>query len=262
MYHFDLKNWKLTEKCTLGLAALLAALTIVLRTVPGVSFSANLSLLGMVICLALLWLSRMGRRHRVWKLLLRLAQVGLAVLVICLSALEIYILRVGERTPTNSRPVDAVIVLGAGVNGTTPSMALQTRINAAADYLAAHPETTAILSGGQGPGEAISEAQAMFNALTALGIDPDRLILEEQSTNTRENLENSLALLPDVHHSTVAIVTNDFHMARVRLLLNAYTLGGVEQVPAELPWWWLSANYYVRETFAIVKDMVLTPLLA
>lgn len=262
MYHFDFKNWKMTEKLTAALAVLLAALTILLRTVPGVSFSANLSLLGMVICLALLWLSRMGRRHRVWKLLLRLAQVGLAVLVICLSALEIYILRVGERTPTDSRPVDTVIVLGAGVNGTTPSMALQTRINAAVGYLAAHPETTAILSGGQGPGENITEAQSMFNALTALGIDPDRLILEEASTNTRENLENSLALLPDVHHSTVVIVTNDFHMARVRLLLSTYGLGGVEQVPAELPWWWLSANYYVRETFAIVKDMVLTPLLA
>ena len=253
MYHLDFKNWKMTEKCTAVLAVLLAALTILLRTVPGVSFSASLCLLGAAACLALLWLSRMRHRHRVWKWLLRLAQVALAVLILGLSALEVWIVRTGEM-PESGQPVDAVIVLGAGVNGSTPSVALQTRIDAAADYLAAHPDIPAVLSGGQGPGEHISEAQAMFNALTARGIDPERLILEEASTNTRENLENSLALLPDASRSRIAVVTNDFHMARVRLLMTAYSSEQVVQVPAELPWWWLSANYYVRESFAVVKD--------
>lgn len=255
MYHFDFKNWKMTEKLTAALATLLAALTILLRTVPGVSFSANLSLLGMAGCLALLWLSRMGR-HRGWKLLLRLAQVALAVLVLGLAALEVWIVRIGE-TDEGSQAADAVIVLGAGVNGTTPSVALQTRINAAAAYLTAHPDVPAVLSGGQGPGEAITEAQAMFNALTAQGIDPERLILEEASTNTRENLENSLALLGEAAQGTVAVVTNDFHMARVRLLLTDCGPEQVVQVPAELPWWWLSANYYLRESFAVVKDALL-----
>ena len=101
----------------------------------------------------------------------------------------------------------------------------------------------------------------MYDALTDRGIDPERLILEEQSANTRQNLQNSLALLPDDYHKTVAIVTNDFHMGRVRLLLNAAGPGRVVQVPAKLPWW-LDANYYLRESFAIVNDMVLRPLLA
>lgn len=261
MYHFDFKNWKGTEKCTAALAVLLAALTVLLRAVPGVSFSASLCLLGSAVCLALLWLSRMRRRHRVWKWLLRLAQVGLAVLILGLSALEVWIVRTGEMSESG-QSVDAVIVLGAGVNGSTPSVALQTRIDAAAEYLAAHPGIPVVLSGGQEPGEHISEAQAMFNALTAQGIAPERLILEEASTNTRENLENSLALLPDASSSSIAVVTNDFHMARVQLLLRACGADAAEQVPARLPWWWLSANYYVRETFAIVKDMVLTPLTA
>ena len=119
-----------------------------------------------------------------------------------------------------------------------------------------------MLSGGQGPGEDISEARAMYNALTARGIDPERLILEEQSANTRQNLQNSLTLLPDNYHQSVAIVTNDFHMGRVRLLLNAAGPGRVVQVPAKLPWWWLSANYYLRESFAVVNDQVVRPLLA
>ena len=87
----------------------------------------------------------------------------------------------------------------------------------------------------------------MYDALTDRGIDPERLILE-QSANTRQNLQNSLALLPDDYHKTVAIVTNDFHMGRgAAAAERAAGPGRVVQVPAKLPWWWLSANYYLRE---------------
>ena len=51
-------------------------------------------------------------------------------------------------------------------------------------------------------------------------------------------------------------------LGRVRLLLNAAGPGRVVQVPAKLPWWWLSANYYLRESFAVVNDQVVRPLLA
>ena len=261
MYHIHFNRWKPSEKLTALLAVLLASLTILLRTVPGVSFSANLCLLCMAACLGLLFLSRMGQRRQGWKILLRIAQAALALLVIALAAVEFWVIRTGQRDDA-AKPADAVIVLGAGVNGTTPSVALQTRIDAAERYLKAHPDIPAVLSGGQGPGEDISEARAMYNALTARGIDPERLILEEQSANTRQNLQNSLALLPDDYHKTVAIVTNDFHMGRVRLLLNAAGPGRVVQVPAKLPWWWLSANYYLRESFAVVNDQVVRPLLA
>ena len=261
MYHIHFNRWKPSEKLTALLAALLALLTVLLRTLPGVGFSANLCLLGMAACLGLLFLSRMGQRRRGWKILLRIAQTGLALLVITLAAVEVWIIRIGQRNDA-AQPADAVIVLGAGVNGTTPSLALQTRINAAESYLKANPGIPAVLSGGQGPGEDISEARAMFDALTARGIDPERLILEEQSANTRQNLRNSLALLPDDYHKTVAIVTNDFHMGRVRLLLNAAGPGKVVQVPARLPWRWLSVNYYLRESFAVVNDLVIRPLLA
>ena len=260
MYHIHFKIWKASEKLTAAAAGVLALLTILLRTLPGVSFSANLCLLGVLTCLVLLTLSRWGSRRRGWKILLRTAQTGLAVLLLGLAAVEVWVVRAGSQNDAD-QPADAVIVLGAGVNGTTPSVALQTRIDAAARYLQANPDIPAVLSGGQGPGEDISEARAMYDALTARGIDPERLILEEQSANTRQNLQNSLALLPDGYHKTVAIVTNDFHMARVRLLLTSAGPGKVVQVPAKLPWW-LGVNYYLRESFAIVNDLVIRPLLA
>ena len=260
MYHIHFKTWKASEKLTVAVAGALALLTILLRTLPGVSFSANLCLLGVLACLVLLTLSRWSCRHRGWKIFLRIAQTGLAVLLLGLAAVEAWVVRAGSQNDFD-QPADAVIVLGAGVNGTTPSVALQTRIDAAERYLKVHPDIPAVLSGGQGAGEDISEAQAMYDALTARGIDPERLIREEQSANTRQNLQNSLALLPDGYHKTVAIVTNDFHMARVELLLTTAGPGRVVRVPAKLPWW-LSVNYYLRESFAIVNDVVIRPLLA
>ena len=252
-------EWKRSERLTAALALVFCLLGLGLQRLPGVGFSGKLSWGLALVCLVLLGLSRLSRRHRGWKILLRIAQIGLAALVLGLSA--VWVIRAGHRDES-AQPADVVIVLGAGVNGTTPSVALQTRIDAAERYLKAHPDIPAVLSGGQGAGEDISEARAMYDALTARGIDLERLILEEQSANTRQNLQNSLALLPDHYHKSVAIVTNDFHMGRVRLLLNAAGPGRVVQVPAKLPWWWLSANYYLRESFAVVNDQVVRPLLA
>lgn len=253
-------EWKRSERLTAALALAFCLLGLGLQRLPGVGFSGKLSWGLALVCLVLLGLSRLSRRSRGWKILLRIAQIGLAALVLGLSAVEVWVIQIGCRDES-AQPADAVIVLGAGVNGTTPSVALQTRIDAAERYLRANPGLPAVLSGGQGPGEDISEARVMYDALTERGIDPARLILEERSANTRQNLQNSLVLLPDDYHKTVAIVTNDFHMGRVRLLLNAAGPGRVVQVPAKLPWW-LDANYYLRESFAIVNDMVLRPLLA
>lgn len=159
----------------------------------------------------------------------------------------------------NGWPADAVIVLGAGVNGTTPSLALQTRISAAADYLAQHPEALAVLSGGQGPGEDITEAEAMLRGLKSRGIDEERLLLEDRSTSTAENFAFSKSLLEqgglDTDSAVIAVVSNDFHLYRARLLAGREGLKTFG-VPAELPWFWLSANYYVREYFALVKSVI------
>lgn len=255
--------WKLAEKLTAALALAFCLLGLGLQRLPGAGFSAKLSWGMALVCLILLGLSRLGQRRRGWKVLLRMAQAGLAVLVLSLAAVEFWVIRIGQRDDA-AQPADAVLVLGAGVNGTTPSLALQTRIDAAEAYLKANPGIPAVLSGGQGAGEDISEAQAMFDALTARGIDPARLILEEQSANTRQNLKNSLPLLEEQGFDScggrVAIVTNDFHMARVTLLWKLPAK--VVQVPAKLPWRWLSVNYYLRESFAVVNDLVVRPLLA
>jgi uncharacterized SAM-binding protein YcdF (DUF218 family) len=108
---------------------------------------------------------------------------------------------------------DYLIVLGAKVNGTVPSLALQYRADAAAEYLIENPNTIVVASGGQGPGEEITEAEAISRILQDRGIEESRIIKESKSTSTIENLTFSKALLPPSAKKGL-IVTNDFHIYR------------------------------------------------
>jgi len=226
--------------------------------VPGVKFSACLCAGiagGLALWAALLRWAEKSRSGRICKVIF-LAIISVGIVGFC----SIEALLVSHGTADNSAlKADAVIVLGAGVNGTTPSLALSTRIDAAAEYLTAHPDVPAVLSGGKGPGEDITEAQAMFTALTERGINPNRLILEETSTSTAENFRYSKKLLEengvDAASASVAVITNDFHAFRANLIAQRAGLN-VFDVPAKLPWVWLSVNYYAREAFALVKTVL------
>ena len=202
--------------------------------------------------LVVLW----GKRSRAGKLCGRIFFTGLTLGLVTLAGIEAAIVFRGEADNSNL-PVDAVIVLGAGVNGETPSAALWSRIRAAEDYLEIHPDVPVVLSGGQGAGEAISEAEAMRRALWKEDrAENARLLLEERSTNTAENFRYSKELLEqrglDTETAVIAVVTNDFHCFRARMIAQREGLHTIS-VPAELPWWWLTANYYLREAFAVVK---------
>ncbi len=117
---------------------------------------------------------------------------------------------------SDEKNTEYVIVLGCMVRGDEPGIFLRGRINKAYEYLINHPESKAVLSGGQGNGENISEAQCMYNVLSEKGIDASRLIIEDKSTSTKENFENSLSLLNKngVNIDEITVVTNDFHEYR------------------------------------------------
>ena len=176
-----------------------------------------------------------------------------------LLGLEVFIINRG-RSDMTPLPADAVIVLGAGVNGTEPSLSLRTRLDKAVDYLERWPDIPAVLTGGTGYGEEISEAACMYDYLTAHGVEPGRLILEDQATNTAENFALSKPLLyeagVDPAEGRVAVVTNDFHIARAELIAAREGYGDVAGIPAPLPWVHLEINYTLREAFAMVKTFL------
>lgn len=111
------------------------------------------------------------------------------------------------------------IVLGAGVNGTTPSQSLRERMDAAISYLNQYPDATCIVSGGQGSGEDLTEAQCMENYLLAHGIAKERIWQEPCATNTQENLEFSLQLIQyrtGQLPQSVTVVTSEYHLLRAK----------------------------------------------
>lgn len=248
---------KKAEKRTCILAAGCFLLGLALFGLPGVRFSAYLFLgLG---CLCLAWLALGRWPGTAGRVLRRLFAAGLAAVTLVLCCFEAVIVARGE-ADDSALPVDAVIVLGAGVNGETPSLTLQTRIKAAVAYIELHPGVPVVLSGGQGSGEDISEAECMRRELWTNSEEWNRrYLLEEQSTNTAENFAFSKEVLQehgiDTDTAVIAVVTNDFHMFRAKLIARREGLQTVG-VPAELPWWWLTANYYVREAFALVKTLI------
>ena len=249
------------EKIQGAAAALLALAGAALMTVRpwGMRFSGFLLAGLAAILIVALLLDRWAVGSKTGRLCRRVFQTALTLALVSLICIESYVINIG-RSDLSALPADAVVVLGAGVNGTQPSLSLYTRLTVALDYLEENPDVPVVLTGGRGYGEEITEAQCMYDWLTARGVDPARLILEEQAGNTAENFAFSKELLEeqgiDPAEDSVAVVTNDFHIARSRLIAVRQGYGHAFGVPAELPWLHLEVNYYLREAFAMVKTWI------
>ncbi|MCD7730580.1 MAG: YdcF family protein [Oscillospiraceae bacterium] len=144
-----------------------------------------------------------------------------------------------------------LIVLGCRVKGEQPSLMLQNRINAAYAYLSENPDADAILSGGQGSDELISEAECMYRELVDMGIAPERLVKEDKSSNTHENLQNSLAL---TENDNIVIVTSEFHQYRAKLI--AQKEGTEVSAISAKTSLFLLPTYWVRDCLGCAYELV------
>lgn len=158
-----------------------------------------------------------------------------------------------------STDCEYIVVLGAKVNGTAPSLSLSDRIQAAEAYMKAHPNTTAVLSGGRGEDEIISEAQCMFDHLTARGIDPSRLWLEDKSTSTWENLHFTLDLIEEktgTRPQTIGLVSSEYHLFRAGLFAKECGVDAIG-IPAQTSWFSIKLNYFMREAAGVWHYIIL-----
>ena len=218
-------------------------------------FTAFLLLCAAAVLLLWGWLSaRRGRKP--FRILRRVLAVCLAVGFGLFAVLEFQVIRCA-RTDTQ-RAVDAVVVLGAGVNGTEPSLSLLVRLEAALDYLSGKPDIPVVVTGSKGPGEDISEAQCMADWLASHGVEEARILLEEQADNTEENIRFSKELLAEQGidlTGNIAVVSSDYHLYRASLYWGG---PGFVPVAAHMPLQYLplTINYYIREAFAAAKLLV------
>lgn len=151
---------------------------------------------------------------------------------------------------------DALIVLGAGINGDEPSMSFKARLDTAIAYLEENPETIVVTTGGYGTGEAFSESYVAYKYLVENGILENRILIEEKSTNTYENILYAKEVLGEDFNGTTCAVSNDFHLFRARELLKLFDFTPYA-IGSKIPvYTGLNALYSIREYFSVVKHLI------
>lgn len=179
------------------------------------------------------------------------------LLVVLVAAIFVFLLAAAEtvcivKSAMNHPPVNTTaVLLGCKVNGTKPCTVLQERIMTAYEYLSENKKAVCVLSGGKGESEEISEAECMYRYLTQMGIASERLILEDQSTNTEENLVFSQNLLKQYGmDETITIITSEFHEYRANK--TAQRLGIKSYSTSSHTFFLYLPTYYVRELYGIL----------
>lgn len=165
----------------------------------------------------------------------------------------------GSHDEIHGQP-EVMIVLGCQLREDGPSILLQDRLDKALDYLKDHPDLTVVVSGGQGPNEPTTEARGMADYLMAHGVAEDQILLEDRSRNTSQNLRFSMQLLEEEGidwQGKVVVVSNGFHLARVRMLAQRHGLGKVSTLAAPTSHAPSRMAMYLREPIALVKSFVL-----
>lgn len=147
------------------------------------------------------------------------------------------------------------VVLGCRVYGERASLSLVERLEAAYDYLEEHPDAVCVVSGGQGSGEDISEAECMYRWLVNKGIDAARIYKEDKSTSTEENIAFSKEVIQENGlNKNIAIVTSEYHTYRAGVIAeeNGLSFGSAPGHTAI----WLFPTFYVRELYGILVEWI------
>ena len=181
--------------------------------------------------------------------------LGLGLAVVAVTEGIIIYHSFGDR----NEDVDQVIVLGAKVWDSGPSVSLMDRIYAAERYLKDNPTDTVVVSGGQGPDEPMTEAQAMKDELVRLGIEPERIILEDKATSTWENLNFSLDLIEEItgqRPKKIGVLSSEYHLFRASLFAKkcGVEFVGIPANTSRLP---QKINHFMREVAGVWHFIIL-----
>lgn len=237
---------------------LAVAVCLLLALLPSYAYVRLVPLAIGAVIVAYCALALLARR---WPEAARISRAALTTLLIL--GLLIFLLTgamifaAGTQTPAEN--CDYIVVLGAQVRNSGPSATLQERIDAAYDYLIQNPDAIAIVSGGKGSDEPITEAQCMFEGLIALGIEPERIWLEENATSTWENLKFSLDIIEEktgTRPDSIGVVSSEFHLYRTARQCADRGLE-IRGIPAKTddPERWL--HYFIREICGVWHYLIL-----
>lgn len=186
------------------------------------------------------------------KIIRRIIATGLILVFIFASLLLCY----GTIDNADNKE-DAVIVLGAAVHGEIPSLVLRDRLDAAVEYSAKSPKAIIIVSGGKGPQESITEAEAMEKYLLNKGISADKIIKEDRSTSTYENFLNSKTILEERlgEDYKACFITNEYHVFRAESIAKSAGFESITHTNSSTRWYSVLPGT-LREILAVMKFWV------
>ena len=225
------------------------------------------NVVGILICCAVIFRFGFVKKYKRFKavlsrklparILLRVNQIGASAF--CIYALLISCVMVYAMCVTPAKG-DTAVVLGAQVMSWGPSPLLRQRIDAAELYLNNDQSAKAVVTGGKGDNEPMSEGQCIYDCLTANGISPDRLYIEDRAENTEQNIRYSLQIIKENDlNRDITVVTDSYHQLRARIIASkADSSVKVSAVNTKQNYIGLSAypTYFVREWIAIPAEIL------
>ena len=188
--------------------------------------------------------------------LIKIVSVFTAVGLVWFVFLECLIIS-NARTEENSGR-DYLVVLGASMHGDQVSLSLQHRLEGALEYMEKYPDSIGIMTGGQGEGEDITEAEGMRRWLTDRGIPDERIIKEDKSSSTFENLQNAREIILSRGGSldNVAILSSGYHLYRAKSIAGNLGYSPVG-VAGNIGYPIYTLGMFIREAFGITHLWVL-----
>lgn len=225
------------------------------------------NILGVIICLYLIFWSAFNKKYKdiktrlcgsgtvriLWRIFNVCATVFIAYAVI-ISFLMVF--TAFSFTPKANA---TAVVLGAQVKPWGPSVLLQQRIDASIKYLNENPDAKAVVTGGKGSDEPISEAESMYQNIKKR-INKERIFKEDNAVNTMENLSYSSKIIKEKNlNKNIAIVTDSYHQLRSRIIAKKLginsKIGSVNTINGKIG----IINYptfFVREWIAIPVEII------
>ena len=226
--------------------------------IPGYSFSALVCICLIAIILFYVFMPLIGLKFPVFAgITIKVFSAVLALVLLVVGATEAAIIH--KSFGDLEEHAAFILVLGAKVNKDGPSVSLWDRICCAYEYLELHPQTFAVLSGGQGTDEPITEAECMYQELVNLGIDPRRLRMEDESTTTWENLKFSLDLIEEetgIRPKKIGVISSEYHLFRASLFAKACDVEFIG-IPAKTSRWGQRINHFMREVAGVWHYLIL-----
>lgn len=218
------------------------------------TFSFVIWLAGAVFFSVSFFLAGKGRWYKIPRLIrgviLSVIVIGIVVFIACEGMIVSHMNDKGEDG------LDYIIVLGAQMRESGPSIIFKYRLDAACEYLEKNPETKCIVSGAKAPNESISEGEGGRDYMISLGIPKDRVLAETEAVDTVENIRFSMEMINRDRPGEklkIGIVTNNFHVFRGVRLAMVESENEIYGIAAYTRPWYLPNNM-VREFFGVIRD--------